>query len=362
MPSEYTDKLIKLIQTSPILTPVERSEWLALLDLMNQKQLAELEAILITEQKPKSQPVSPISPPAALRQTFPPKPAAPQLAAQPKPAVVKPHETQIPQLSHITNVPNFGSHLAAKPAFALAQKPAQAAPPQEKKTSTFSDKLKFLVTEKELPSGKHNNPAPVTQPPVIKPQPAVPSLNLKTQPPAQKPPQTYQPLAHTQAPAGLNNRPTIINPHLGGASMQRQPAAEPGSKVDFGAIDQKIQAEVMAAMKGGRGGTDNSPKILSSTTALEDLGDLTLLSNKALENNDFDFLVSKVRGLVKGYGYFEVIFNLEKSPLYKNYIKTGLELLTKESGFEQLYGGTQDFLTRQQFEKLVDLLRQIQVG
>jgi hypothetical protein len=54
--------------------------------------------------------------------------------------------------------------------------------------------------------------------------------------------------------------------------------------------------------------------------------------------------------------------SLEKSPVYKAYLATGLKLLSEETSFEQLAekSSLSEFLTKSQFEKFADLLLKIQ--
>lgn len=101
-----------LIETSAVLTPMERQDWLDMLELMNDKQLGELEIILKTPNFPK--------------------------------------------LSHIANLP-AGVKLESKP----AQKPAVPDP----KTKWLDD-MKLVLSEKELPA-PHIEPK---RPPAIQPQ------------------------------------------------------------------------------------------------------------------------------------------------------------------------------------------------
>ncbi|MCX6797249.1 MAG: hypothetical protein NTX98_02105, partial [Candidatus Doudnabacteria bacterium] len=56
-----------------------------------------------------------------------------------------------------------------------------------------------------------------------------------------------------------------------------------------------------------------------------------------------------------------VIFSLEKSPLFKAYINTGIKVLGSQTGFGQGYGGqTSDILKQEDFEKFTDLLMGLQ--
>ena len=51
MKLDETNKIKSLVNTAAILSASEKAEWLALLDVMNDKQLGELEGILVGSQK-----------------------------------------------------------------------------------------------------------------------------------------------------------------------------------------------------------------------------------------------------------------------------------------------------------------------
>ncbi len=150
------EQIRKKIQSSSLLSDHEKADWLNLLELMNDKQLGELEEILANEKPAEPAPASlpPVASPAlaaALRPQMPdkpaiapigsgssrptapkpaaPKPAAPKPAATsapfkpspPKPAVAPPEPMpqpipqSLPQLGHIANVP-AGIAVAMPPA------------------------------------------------------------------------------------------------------------------------------------------------------------------------------------------------------------------------------------------------------
>lgn len=138
MQQDREEKLKNLINSSSILTPGEKAEWVILVDVMNDKQAGDLEKILasgITETK------------------------AP--AMNPNPATAG-----MPQLSHIMNLPAAS---VSRPA------PPLVPQPDPKKAAAFAARLKNIVSEKELPEGERENalPAPEKPKPVqpVKPQP-----------------------------------------------------------------------------------------------------------------------------------------------------------------------------------------------
>ena len=85
------------------------------------------------------------------------------------------------------------------------------------------------------------------------------------------------------------------------------------------------------------------------------------MSLSSFRNSSLENFVKAIRHLIEKFGYYDVIFNLEKSPLYEVYIKTGIELMNKQQTFETFDPGqTMDsFLNREDFEKFTDLLRMI---
>ena len=85
------------IQNSTLLSDHEKSDWLNLLELMNDKQLGELEEILAAEAPAVKPSVSASAP--AMNSV---KPATPQ-AVQPTQA---PQTQKMPPLSHIANIPS----------------------------------------------------------------------------------------------------------------------------------------------------------------------------------------------------------------------------------------------------------------
>ena len=143
------DKLRSLISSSAILSPSEKAEWLALLELMNDKQLGELEKILATAQKPA---------PAAL-------------PVQPQDSKSTPAVKRMPQLSHIVNIPQHVGRIPTAPAKGtpLAAAVNLPATPQVSSQTTaakktFSDKLKAMFAEKELSAPKAENLLPKGEP------------------------------------------------------------------------------------------------------------------------------------------------------------------------------------------------------
>ena len=121
-------RLISLINASSILSEQEKTDWLSLLELMNDKQLAELEEILVPQQKP----VTPKSATAPVVQKNNPsrpvaRPAVQRSVAVPTPVPVQtPSNTVLeePSLSHISNLPSQISHQRITPPVRPSVQPA----------------------------------------------------------------------------------------------------------------------------------------------------------------------------------------------------------------------------------------------
>ncbi len=382
-----TEKLKILIQTSAILSPSERAEWLALLDVMNDKQVFELEKILTVGQQSSV------------------KAAVPDFRTSgvnlPPPSL-----RQVPHLSHILNLPQHlnpsGDALAAPPT---------AEPPKvdNKPKSRFGEKLKSIFAEKELPPG-HGDildlPAPPTKiatpgsalpsrdtggvavekpslPPVVpKPKTPAAALNNISEPPVKL---NHPDVLNTTLPPAV---PLVFSKHAdnskvnpaAAAILQKTPVKpvlpglEPPSAIPPGQknnLPPKAPAQKPAPAQPAPPDVSAQKKQTTPQPAvhlpdakleLDKLSDTALLDVKNLRILDPEFLVKQIKALIGQNGYHEVIFNLEKSPLYLNYIKTGAEILNGRADFEALSQKpeAESYLNRQEFERMTDLLRAIQ--
>jgi len=86
---------------------------------------------------------------------------------------------------------------------------------------------------------------------------------------------------------------------------------------------------------------------------LESLEDVSGLSPQDLDNHATATFLAKLQKLINHYGRHEVVFNLEKSPLYRAYVNTGVELLKAGAGDNSSAAGQ---LKRENFENFMDLL------
>jgi hypothetical protein len=77
--------------------------------------------------------------------------------------------------------------------------------------------------------------------------------------------------------------------------------------------------------------------------------------------SDVESIAKKIKPLIRLNGYHNVIFSLEKSPLFKAYIDTGIKVLSQQTGFGKASGGLSTITMKQEdFEKFTDLLMELQ--
>ncbi len=258
-------KLTNLVETSTILNAQEKSEWLALMQLMNDKQLSELEEIL--------------------------KPAAPSITP-----VSNNNETQgvsTPPLSHISNLPSqmVDPRIKARPLEMFhSSQPAKPAV----KTPVQSPRV----------------PEPRPQPRVQAPSPIIPKIQPITQPepivsPPQKPLQTVAPKPE-------------FNP-------------EPVTPTTHGQVK------------------------VAPTIQLSSLDEASTLTSAALHEQTREGFYKAIIGLAEQFGYFQVLSQLELSPLYKDYLVYGKV---------RLNGGPDDNLplSQEEFEFVADLLTALKIN
>lgn len=350
MQPDETNKIKSLVNTSTILSASEKAEWLALLDVMNDKQLGELEGILVGSAVSSKQTSNQQ---AATKVITSPSPSFERRGMeQPALAVM-----QMPKLSHIMNLPNFTPTFAKTAAEPLPQAPLGASQADVgKKSSAFASKLKAIFKEKELPAGlpeleleeghKSQNTEHITQNKQDQKIPAVvpkPIFTLKEQPLAK--PQVVKPIS-----APLRVLPPVPKP----------------KNVSFGVFHDPVNPVNLKPVLAPKFSTAAAPKILKpellNEPQINNLQDLAVLEPGILRAASLDSLTGKIKLLIGKYGYFEAIFNIEKSRLYKNYIGTGLKLLSGQPGFESLDRLDEDYLSKEEFEKFTDLLSKMQAS
>lgn len=434
------ENLKRLILASPILSGQERKEWLALFELMNDKQMGELEKILSEYNGESKVPVNPkpLVPGAGdLPKILTPPVLPPKIAAPP---AVQPHT---PPLPHIVNLPKqwekSGEASAEKTDETLSvrfphispgqgvnnwQSPvfknphaAAPGPAPRKKISGFLARLKRMVGSKELPAGHKEfelelpakipapkekvefnygalPKAPKKQPDVLievtvqqaeKPktplpvQPIRPPAPQFQQPPKPVPfvvlPPLRMPKTQTSAPVvspppaqALEKIPekddikAVQKPKQSDIPEKTAPEFTPGLQFTSGLA--RPGQEAVAGIKNdikARKAIPKSSKGISPPRSLDTLESLAQLELNDWQQSPPEDFIAKLRHLAAKFGYFEVIFHLEKSPLFKAYLNTGLKLLSSKGTFEDLENAEEDgYFSKESFEMFVDMLSKIQ--
>ena len=397
---EKIEKIKALVTQSSILNSRERGEWLALLEVMDDKQLFELEKILgsgIRDKGPEiSKKSSLILNPSSFAKasTFAEATAdksEDKLSLTKKPAQAsKPLPPQnvmpiraTPALSHILNLPKGFSSEKPQSSQAAVPNTIGPLPSSEKidKQGGFLTRLRDILREKELPaphagsplelaavkkeSGREE-PSAKSQVPEIGPG----KLARKTPPPVPLPPkpkllfpmatkQKLPPLPilqHQVEP--LSKAPVVIAPSLNRPSSQSsgppsspvavsdayQPGLKSWSKLADSAVRRKEEGAREQKAFTGR----EKPLVLKPLSSqeqqpsalrepeLRNLENLASLTAAQLKTYNASQFVSKTKALMNDFGYHSVMFNLEKSPLYQAYLETGTQLLKDNSAFEKL--------------------------
>ncbi len=401
MQPQIVDKIKAMVRSSALLDAAERTEWLQLVDLMNDKQLLELQRILqAAEDRQKAIDIRPTTVQPA--------------AAKPTPSAQAMH------LSHILNLPKDVRGMQGKPAGAAPARPTEtASAAQPQRPPIAADKpgkslsLKDFLNEKELPPGHPENELEIpahfdgqNSSGTVKPGPAAmpvkptlpssvtrqPGMSLSDKPAPAKTEQTGKLAVAPLIPAPPTPKQPVTKPEVADhpmviksveeinalkspaakAASQEQAAVRPGIKDTKIYLDAKLSApkpvhvdlaadvglpadQSAAARAAQAAATGNQLK------TLDDIQKLTPPVWRAYPPGEF---LDRIKGLVIRYGYHDVIFNFERSPLHQSYIDTGLKILHGRVSFEALgeeVPGAQ-YLSRQEFEKLVDVLRQIQAA
>ena len=96
------------------------------------------------------------------------------------------------------------------------------------------------------------------------------------------------------------------------------------------------------------------------------LADVATMTPAIVRAYEAGQVASALQLVVKKYGYFETLVQLEQSPLYALYLYTGSRLLEQGIIFiklaEQLQLEHRDYFSRSEFEYVSDLLKAMQVN
>ena len=267
-----------LVKNATVLSEQEKNEWMALIELMNDKQIAELEEIL---QKPKPEPVAPAQP-------------QPQPVPQQQPRV----QATSPTLSHISNLPN-----------------------------QLSDQKQDPLTFQQAPS---------------------PTATGSHQAVSAAPPQTPPPQA---APRPT---PTPMPPHSQVAPLRPRSVPEPVSMP--APTPKPIEAVPMPPVTplSIPKSTYRNDSASLNTMVLTKFEDISKLTSSALHQQNRELFHKTINELAAQYGYFQVVTNLEQSPLYQDYLGYGKNMLM----------GKKDnlALSQEEFEFIADILLSLKVN
>ena len=336
MTDAQRNNLILLIKNSTILSFQEKEEWHMLLDLMNDKQVLELERIL-----------------------------------KPAPRVVASPPANLP-LSHIVNLPKATAPRSAE--FRPVSAPV-------KTSSKFAEQLNKILGEKELTTEKTQldlpPPPPVPTPPIkniVSPKPVLPSIVVpKSVTPAPKPyieikekPKTFDQIISSadSLPEIKYDSDNLSDVDLRDISekIQPQPKSQPSVRAGLQNQDMLFQAAILRPQRPATttaAPAKLEPKVeLSPSVQLSEVVDAAGLSLDLWKKENHMALTERLKKIIGKHGYHEVIFNLQKSPLYSSYIDAGLKSLESGKSFEGL---GEKFMNKKEFEDFTDMLRELQV-
>lgn len=386
MNPQQTEKITQLIKTSSILSSAERGEWLLLLDLMNDKQVWELERILESV-KPKTEALSFSKPAPALKE---------QAKTQPTQQTTQSNIASALHLGHILNLPKVQEGVQASqpvklgPLNQLARGSGTLSFKEAVKSKSFLGKLKAILSEKELTPGRQDIIKELELPSVIKPSQAEPKkivqpaqLIVKKSPPIVPRPKVKPepsvskfvfPTIRFEKPIVQSVKPVVAQTQIFIEPKTEVKAKQPQENRPIASSGQKglekwpkfVSKPVQNQVAPAQPEASRIPLGLSKTDVhfqkikIDNLKDLTNLTIKDLRLGQSADLMKQFFKLVKDFGYYDTIFNLEKSPLYKSYIKTGINVLEQKMDFDTANNMSEEYLTRNQFEQFTDLLRQIQ--
>lgn len=306
MQPQQQDKLKRMITTSLMLSDQEKQEWLDMLIVMNDKQASELETILGSPQEGKP-----------VVSAIPSKPTMPNPPTQTMPLTR-------PPLSHISNLP-------AGMSGGQTPRPIPEAPSSMPKPSPVLGTKPNLV---QVP--KYPLPRPTFRKPTLKQW----EVKLKQIVEEKELPKPAEEKALPQH-AGVSG---ISTKKLANAELDKVAPINP---------DKKLSPALSVPPK---------PVQKEELVKVVEVKDVALLNLTTMRSMGVEKLVEALKQVVKNTNYYEVLFYLEKSPLYQRYLDTGREALsTAVSTFPELKEG-KPLLNKAEFEQFSDLLKSIQIS
>ncbi len=263
--------------------------------------------------------------------------------AAPQPATVNP-----PKPMPVEAQPATSKVEIEKPALPETPEENSAAPAYKARLETPAEILK----NNALAQKQDAKSEPIINPAALK-LPVQPLSTLSTEKPK-------------DAPAISSLKPDALK------FLDKQPSAPDSSfsaGISFGNPSQKASQEILSSIKKyveqHKPLSEQSPSALGAKSGpkrdinLASLADLNKITADMLQNADMNAVVSKIKNLIIQNGYYEVLFNIEKSPGYKSYIQTGARVLNNQGQFG-VPSGLEKNLSQAEFETMADLLAKIQ--
>lgn len=312
-----------LVKNATVLSEQEKNEWMALIELMNDKQIAELEEIL---QKPKPEPVAQPQP----QQQPQTQQSQPQVVEMPPTTPSTPPTSSAPTkpMPPTRPVPLTRSVPAVSPIPPVASIPPATTAPKSlggSSLSHISNLPNQLSDQKQDPLTFQ--PAPSSAP--ARSEQPVPAATPQTAP---RPISAPMPM-HSQA-APIRPRSIPMPP-----SSPKPTESVPMPPVNPLSIPKSPIRDVSSSM---------------NTMVLSKFEDISNLTSSALHQQNRETFHKTINELAAQYGYFQVVTNLEQSPLYQDYLNYGKSMLM----------GKKDnlALSQEEFEFIADILLSLKVN
>jgi len=361
------DNIKALVQSSPLLNDTEREEWLSLMEVMDDKQILELQKILDPNSSNEG---------VAANNSF------------------LSHIVNMPQPTNASTSGKIELKIENAKSGSLSQrtvddgKTAINQQANKKEFGSFAENLHNIMSEKDLPPGEDtghlNIPGKDGQ---IQTSPVVAGFVKQPEPSAIPLTQKSKPVALSDSarvkPVSINL--SEISKDFTQPASSVQAAPEPprvGLQNQDALVKAQIyrqQAEALHRRTAIAGSTpspasvkpvtpDLSPlkKPVVADVKISSLQDVSSLSPRIWKPANYSGVVKRLKDLIHSYNYHDVIFNLESSLLYKSYISTGVEVLKNGTNFEDLGANASSleevYLSHEDFEAFTDLLREIQAN
>lgn len=314
----------QLIESSTVLSEVERKEWLDLLPFMNDKQQSELLLILqppVSDTPPTAPPAS--APVSSSVQSVPPVSPAPVTPASSAAAVPS---TTVEPLSSVS-----GANVSA-PATTVSA---------------------FL--NKNFASELHRGSIPGSFQPesITQPSQSPPSPSFKTSDTA-----SVKSSNPTQANSTSVLSPTASFPPFGTVKQQKNEA----STAPFVPPPTQKPRDLLVSAMPTAGGED-LPEQHEPVINVQSLEAVRMLNVATLRGRGVMNIETELKTLCEKFGYFSVQFAFEQSPLYQAYIAVGARILKDHQTFEEvqaaLAAAGRPYLAKPEFEEFSDLLRRL---